>query len=82
MFCQIQRHVKKIFSVYYVRRQGIIFDVVGFQRRFHENFFVIVDAYLMSLCQYVQFPFVQHTYRIKDVGLILKVFFQLLVFVA
>ena len=39
MFPKIQRHVKKIFSVYYVCRQGTLFDVVGFQRRFHENKF-------------------------------------------
>ena len=38
---------------------------------------VIDDTCLTPLFQHVQFPLVKHTDRIKHVGLILKVLFQL-----
>ena len=82
MFHKIKRHVKKLFSVYYIRRLGNPFDVVEFQRRYPENPFVTDDAYLTPLCQNVQFPFIQYIGRIKHVGLIMKVLYQLSVCVA
>ena len=50
-----------------------LFYVVVFQRRCHENIFVIDDACFMPLCQHVQFRFIQHMDIIKHVGLMLKV---------
>ena len=44
-----------------------------------KTFFVIDDAYLTPLCQYVQLPFLQIMDRIKHLGLMLKVLCQLLV---
>ena len=43
-----------------VRKQGILFDAVKFQRRCRENPFVIGDACLTTLSQHVQYIFAQH----------------------
>ena len=58
--CQIQCHVKKIISVYWVRRQGTLFDFVGFRKKSHKNLFVIDDACITPLFQHKQLPFEQH----------------------
>ena len=65
-----------------VRRRGTLFDVVGFQQRFHKTLFVVDDTYLTLFCQHVQFPFVQHMDIIKYVVFIMIFLCLLSVFLA
>ena len=49
---------------------------------YHKNPIVNDDTCLIHLCQHVQLTFVQHTDRIKNVGLIMNILFQFPVCVA
>ena len=63
-----------------VHTQDIIFDDVGFQRRYRKNLFVLDDAYLTPLSQILQYLSIQHMDKITHVSVILNVLYLLQVY--